>query len=113
LVRRREPAMMGKVRLRPPKKKPSELFFSSFLVIHQVRAPAKIVKRRKETTVIVIVRSVLRKLEVLKYDDKETRVLFQGSDDHSLNKDILCRNESLLGDGASLCRDRFKVGQAR
>jgi hypothetical protein len=91
--------MMGKVRLRPPKKKPSELFFSSFLVIHQVRAPAKMVKRRKETTVIVIVRTVLRKLEVLKYDDKETRVLFQDSDDRSLIRTFFAEMSPYCGMG--------------
>ena len=53
-VRRSDPAMMGKVRLRPPRKNPSELLVSSRRVIHQVSPAANTVKRIKDTMVSII-----------------------------------------------------------
>ena len=56
LVKRSEPAMIGKVKLRPPRKKPSALEFSSRRVIHQVSVAATAVKRIKEMTVSMMLR---------------------------------------------------------
>src|SRR5690606_20514774 len=50
-VRSSEPAMIGNVRLRPPRKNPSELARSSFRVMNQVSSAAAQVKAKNETSV--------------------------------------------------------------
>ena len=47
-----EPAMIGNVSERPPRKKPSELWASSLRVKNQVRPEARAVKSRNEMIVI-------------------------------------------------------------
>jgi hypothetical protein len=55
LVSSREPAMIGKVRERPPRKKPSDVDFSSRRVIRNVRYAAKKVNARNEISVIITI----------------------------------------------------------
>ena len=54
-VSSKEPAIIGNVSERPPRKNPSELDFSSSLVINQVSSAAKIVKLIKEIKIQVVI----------------------------------------------------------
>jgi hypothetical protein len=54
-VKSKDPAIIGKVSERPPRKNPSELVCSSRLVMSQVRPAAKAVKLRKEIKIQVVI----------------------------------------------------------